>query len=232
MDGFLWYNVYITKFKLPFVDGGRILYTLTEQQFGKRFTERMAMKYICLYLDYLDKFDQLDDEEAGRLTKALLRYAANGEITDLGRVEMAYFSFIRSNIDREREQYEEKCRKNRANISKRYQKSTTVYDRREEEDKEEYEDEYEEEYEHEKKDEEEEEEKKKDEEIPEFRPPSMFEARDYCKERGWEVDCDMLYDFFTYYDDTDWTVRSGEKMKNWKRALVRWVERQERFDSR
>ncbi|MBQ9857389.1 MAG: hypothetical protein IJO77_00140 [Oscillospiraceae bacterium] len=65
----------------------------------------MGMKYICLYHDYLDKFDQLDDEEAGRLTKALLRYAVYGEIADLGRVEMAYFSFIRSNIDREREQY-------------------------------------------------------------------------------------------------------------------------------
>jgi len=190
----------------------------------------MGMKYICLYHDYLDKFDQLDDEEAGRLTKALLRYAVNGEIADLGRVEMAYFSFIRSNIDREREQYEEKCRKNRANISKRYQKSTTVYDRREEEEKEENK----EKYEHENKDKDEEEDEqekdKEDEEI--FEEPSYCEARDYLIENGYEVDGDELVDILMYYEKKDWTVRSGEKMKDWRLALVRWIERQKRFDSR
>jgi len=212
----------------------------------------MAMKYFCFYHDYLDKFDMLDDAEAGRLTKALLRYAASGEIMELSRVEMACFTFIKSNIDREREQYDLKCERNRKNINKRYQKSTTVYDRMQEEDKEEDKEEYKQkdednneekykdenkdnnkyEYEHEDKDEEKEEDEEEDKEDDSvFIPPTRLDVRNFCRESGCEADEEMIDMFLEHYDAMDWKVRSGKVMKNWKLALTKWVDRQKRYDS-
>ena len=88
-------------------------------------------KSIMLYLDAVEQWDMLSDEQAGKLIKALLRYGKNGERleTNDGMLSMA-FSFMAAQLDRDGDKYEKKCLKNAENIRKRWNKNTTnVYDR-------------------------------------------------------------------------------------------------------
>lgn len=71
-----------------------------------------------IYLDYQEQFELLSDEQAGQLIKATIKYEKTGEITELdGMVKMA-FSFIKTQLDRDREKYQAKCEKNRENAKK------------------------------------------------------------------------------------------------------------------
>lgn len=58
---------------------------------------------------YLPKLAKLTDNEVGSLFRALMKYHADGEITELdGKVELA-FDFIRDDIDQQEEAYRKKC---------------------------------------------------------------------------------------------------------------------------
>lgn len=85
----------------------------------------MAREYFCAYHSYADSMRNLSDDECGRLFRALLSYSATGELPVLADRESIAFDFIRSQIDRDREAYEAKCRKNKESVSKRYERSQT-----------------------------------------------------------------------------------------------------------
>lgn len=72
----------------------------------------MARDYICLYHSYLDAIQALGDAERGRLLTAMLEYSITGEAPQLGGNERFIFPLIKAQIDRDRERYEETCRKN------------------------------------------------------------------------------------------------------------------------
>lgn len=76
-------------------------------------------KAFMLYLDYKQHLELLTDAERGMLMMALFDYAADKtEPTTLtGSAAMA-FSFIRAQMDRDNQKYEEKCITNRANGAK------------------------------------------------------------------------------------------------------------------
>jgi hypothetical protein len=87
-----------------------------------------------IYLDYKEQFELLTDEELGQLLRAIMLYEETGKITELsGMLKMA-FSFIRTQLDKDRQKYEDKCEKNRENAKKggrpkkneRYRKNRTV----------------------------------------------------------------------------------------------------------
>ena len=85
-------------------------------------------KSIMLYLDALEQWDMLTDEQAGVLIKALLRYSKTGEqlkSTD-GMVKMA-FSFMSAQIDRDGAKWERTCEKRRDAIKKRWGSNTNEY---------------------------------------------------------------------------------------------------------
>lgn len=64
-----------------------------------------------LYVKYLENIEMLSMEQRGVLITALMSYAADKDIPDMdGMTAMAY-SFIKSQIDRDFEKYEETCRK-------------------------------------------------------------------------------------------------------------------------
>lgn len=64
-----------------------------------------------LYVKYLDNIEMLSMEQRGILITALMSYVAGKDIPDMdGMTAMAY-SFIKSQIDRDFEKYEETCRK-------------------------------------------------------------------------------------------------------------------------
>ena len=71
-----------------------------------------------IYLDYKEQFELLSDEELGRLLRAIMLYEETGEITELsGMLKMA-FSFIKTQLDKDRQKYEDKCEKNRENAKR------------------------------------------------------------------------------------------------------------------
>ena len=75
----------------------------------------MDKNSFLIYLDYQEQFELLTDEQAGQLIKAIIKYEKTGEITKLeGMIKMA-FSFIKTQLDRDREKYNKKCEKNKEN---------------------------------------------------------------------------------------------------------------------
>lgn len=64
-----------------------------------------------LYVKYLENIEMLSMEQRGVLITALMSYVSDKDIPDMdGMTAMAY-SFIKSQIDRDFEKYEETCRK-------------------------------------------------------------------------------------------------------------------------
>ena len=67
------------------------------------------------YLDYKQHLELLTIEQCGELWLAMFDYAESGSLPDFSGALAMAFSFIRSQMDRDRAAYEEKCRKNAEN---------------------------------------------------------------------------------------------------------------------
>lgn len=79
----------------------------------------MQKKSFILYCDYLEHVDLLSNEEAGKLLKAVLQYAASGDTREsLDSAAMMAFSFIKSQMERDNTEYAAKCERLRANGAK------------------------------------------------------------------------------------------------------------------
>ena len=72
----------------------------------------MAIEYFCCYHSYLDAMEQLNDAEKGRLFTACLLYSKTGEAQQLGGNERFVFPFFKSQIDRDKASYDERCERN------------------------------------------------------------------------------------------------------------------------
>lgn len=72
-------------------------------------------KAFYLYNDYIDHVKLMSDEDAGKLFKAILEYENDLEVQELSGVAAMAFSFIKNQLDRDSNKYEEICRKNREN---------------------------------------------------------------------------------------------------------------------
>lgn len=78
----------------------------------------MDKNSFLIYLDYEEQFNLLTDEQIGQLMRAIIRYEKTKEVPKLeGMLKMA-FSFIKTQLDRDREKYQAKCEKNRENGSR------------------------------------------------------------------------------------------------------------------
>lgn len=86
----------------------------------------MAREFFCAYHSYRKSMRNLSDAECGRLFKALLEYSETGEtlINLQGRESIAY-DFIVTQIDRDNEAYEEKCKTNRVNGARAAERTRT-----------------------------------------------------------------------------------------------------------
>lgn len=83
-----------------------------------------------IYLDYNEQFKLLSDEELGKLIRVIMQYEKTGEEPSLDGVLKMAFSFIKTQLDRDREKYEKKCEKNKENARKRWEeKNTNAYER-------------------------------------------------------------------------------------------------------
>lgn len=78
----------------------------------------MDKNSFLIYLDYEEQFDLLTDEQIGQLMRAIMKYEKTKEIPQLdGMLKMA-FSFIKTQLDRDRKKYEKKCERNKENGAK------------------------------------------------------------------------------------------------------------------
>lgn len=79
-----------------------------------------------LYTSQIGIFDKLTDEQAGKLIKAIYRYELTREYPNLDfGLDMAFTS-IKIVLDKNREKYRNKCKKNKENADKRWGKDTNV----------------------------------------------------------------------------------------------------------
>ena len=77
--------------------------------------------YFPMFFRYRESFTRLTDEQVGRIIRAAIDYAADGKTPRLSPVEAIAFQFIRGDIDRAAQAYEERCEKNRQNVQKRWE---------------------------------------------------------------------------------------------------------------
>ncbi len=86
----------------------------------------MAMGYFCAYYSYLESIELLTDAERGRLFTALLEYSSTGVTPEFKGNERFVFSGMKAQIDRDKKNYEDKCRKQSENARKRWQSQESV----------------------------------------------------------------------------------------------------------
>lgn len=73
-------------------------------------------KSLLLYYDYAQHFNFLTDEQTGKIIKAMLDYEINGVFPEFSEPIMQMtFSFIRTNLDRDKEKWFETCKTNKKN---------------------------------------------------------------------------------------------------------------------
>ena len=78
----------------------------------------MDKSSFLIYLDYEEQFNLLTDEQIGQLMRAIIKYEKTREIPQLNGIVKMAFSFIKTQLDRDREKYEARCEKNRENAKK------------------------------------------------------------------------------------------------------------------
>ena len=188
----------------------------------------MGLESFNAYHSYLKAIEPLNDAERGRLFTACLEYSMTGVAPELKGNERFVFPSMAAQIDRDKEKYTARCRKNSENVSKRW--NTNVYDGTSRirndtnytKDKD----------------------KDKDKDyIPPISPsgdispqrgeptaekrkrfvaPTVEEVGAYCAERGNHVDPQRFVDFYTA---NGWTQGRGKPIKDWRAAVRTWEAR-------
>ena len=64
--------------------------------------------------------------------------------------------------------------------------------------------------------------KKKNKKV--FTPPTLEEVKAYIKEKGYAVDAEF---FYKYYSEGNWIDGKGNPVRNWKQKLITWAKKDE-----
>ena len=185
----------------------------------------MAREYFNAYHSILEAMEPLNDAERGRLFTALLEYSKLGTTEKLSGNERFVFPGLRSQIDRDRENYEAKCKKMSENgrSGGRPQKANAFCENQLllEKAKKAKEKEKEKEKTKEKDMEKESVEKAAKPPRTRFIAPDVDSVRAYCQEKGFSVDPERFVD---YYTANGWMVGKNH-MKDWKATVRTWERR-------
>lgn len=88
----------------------------------------MAKNTLNLHFEDFSLFDDLTDEEVGKITRGLMEYAMTGQEPEFeDRLIRSVFRHLINHHDKDVQAYKDKCDRNRENVQKRW--DTTVYDR-------------------------------------------------------------------------------------------------------
>lgn len=177
----------------------------------------MDKKSFLIYLDYEDHFNLLTDEQIGQLIRAIIHYEKTGEEPKLdGMLKMA-FSFIKTQLDRDREKYNNIAERNKRNAKKRWEKNNTKNatgktgkpkeTKNADTDKD--------------TDTDTDNEINKEKIKKKFIKPTIDEIKKYCLEKKYKIDCQYFYD---YYQSNGWKVGKNP-MKDWQATIRTWQRR-------
>ena len=207
----------------------------------------MAREYFAAYHSYLKSIEPLSDAARGRLFAACLDYSKSGTEPQLNGSERFVWPSIREQIDRDKQNYETRCERNRKNgalggvakAGKRGKAQAKPSERPQTPPKEK-EKEKEKETEKEKtKTKTTEKEKENNLSFPLGKKregaiapcadkprrslcPTLGEIKDYCLENGYKIDAQRFYDF---YEAKGWRIGTSP-MKNWQAAVRTWAGRE------
>ncbi len=78
----------------------------------------MDKNSFLMYLDYEEQFNLLTDEQIGQLMRAIIKYEKTGVVLELEGMLKIAFSFIKTQLDRDREKWQEE-KKKRSEAGKR-----------------------------------------------------------------------------------------------------------------
>ena len=171
--------------------------------------EVQEMKYLKIFTDFLDVVEPLDDEECGRLFKAMLGYSLDGREPQLTGNERFLWVVARQHMDREAEVYEKKVKHlKRGNVPVTEKKgSVSEQDKDKEKDKD----------------------KDKDKDslslggagAPEEREkrPTLSEVMEFSQREGIQTDVEY---FYNYYEANGWHM-GKQPIRDWRAALKAWA---------
>lgn len=172
-----------------------------------------------LYTKYLDNIQALSMEQRGILFTSLMLYASGQEPEEMDPVTAMAFSFIKSQMDKDIEKYNETCAKRseagklggRPKKQEEAKKANGFSENQKKQGKAKKADnEYEYEYDNDL--------LKENTKRKVFSTPTVDDVRAYCLERNNKVDPQQFVDF---YESKGWMIGKN-KMKDWKAAVRTW----------
>lgn len=86
----------------------------------------MAKKGVLMYYDLLEQLKDFNDEQFGKVVRVMIKYDKDGiepNIED-AQIKLA-FNMLKPTIDRNKQEYQYKCDRNRENINKRWNRQDT-----------------------------------------------------------------------------------------------------------
>ena len=175
-----------------------------------------------LYTSYQEQMALLTMEQRGVLLTAIMAYSSDADLPDMDGITAMAFSFIRSDLDRDREKYEKTCEARReagklggrpkANGSDEKAKKANGFFEKQTEAKK-PDNEYEYDYEDVLKENTHNGVQKKN-----FQPPTVEMVENYATSKGYHIDAQRFCDF---YASKGWMVGKN-KMKDWQAAVRNW----------
>ena len=172
-----------------------------------------------LYTKYLDNIQALSMEQRGMLFTSLMLYVSGQEPEEMDPVTAMAFSFIKSQMDKDIEKYNETCAKRseagklggRPKKQEEAKKANGFSENQKKQGKAKKADnEYEYEYDNDL--------LKENTKRKVFSTPTVDDVRAYCLERNNKVDPQQFVDF---YESKGWMIGKN-KMKDWKAAVRTW----------
>ena len=152
------------------------------------------MKKVILDEKQKELFDDLSDENAGKLIKSIFEYVVTGEQLGISSEIKIPFMMIAQEIDTDKEKQEEvKIKRSNAGkigMEKRWNK-TIIEEKPIEQSK----------------------------KRIVFKAPKQEEIEQYIAERKLSVNGKYFYEYFT---EGNWIDSKGNKVKNWKQKLLTW----------
>ena len=172
-----------------------------------------------LPIDQKEIVDELDNEEAGIIFKAIYEYEVNKVEINLPKTLKIVFKQFKVKLDNYDGAYEEKCQRNRENIRKYWEKKkadTTEYDRirpntnvykiKEKKNKE---------------NKIKEKKRKREREYIYNNIPTLTDIISYANELNISKEYGEM--FYNHYEAIGWVNGTGQKIKNWKLVFKNWI---------
>lgn len=180
------------------------------------------MKYLKLFTNFLQTLGELQDDEVGRLFRAMLKYAEDGSEPVLCGNERFVWGAAKLHMDMASKYSERKSaagsiggsndKQTQANASKyKQEQANASNDKLKEKKRKEYKEIL----------------SKESTKKEEFIIPSLEEVKAYVLSTGLHMDAE---DFYDYYSSKHWKTSNGkEPMKDWQLTARRWARREKKF---